>query len=61
MDDLGRVEVLDAAQKLVKEDLDVVGRQVLRRHDDLVQVGLHQFSNQVDFLEEVYVWRLKSK
>ena len=32
---------------LVEEDFDVVGRQVLRRHDDFVEITLHQLRQDV--------------
>lgn len=59
MDDLGRVQVLNAPQNLVEEYFNVVLGQVLRRDDDLVQVGLHELSDHVDFLKEVDVRRLQ--
>ena len=58
VDDLGRMQVLDAPQNLVEEYFDVVLRQVLRGYDDLVQVGLHELRDHVYFLKEVNVWRL---
>ena len=59
MYDLACVQVLHSPEDLVEEDLDVVGRQVLGGDDDLVQVGLHQLGDEVDFLEKVDVRRLK--
>ena len=53
------MKVSDSAKDLVQEDLDVVGGEVLRRHDDLVQVRLHQLRDHVDLLEEVQMRRLK--
>ena len=35
------------SEYLVEEDFDVVGGERLRRHDDLVQVALHQLSHYV--------------
>ena len=61
MDDLGGVEVLDSAEYLVEEHLDVVCGEVLGRDDDFVQIALHQLSDEVDFLEKVDVWGLKEK
>ena len=61
MYDLAGVEVLDPSEYLVEEDLDVVGREVLGRDDDFVQVRLHQLRDEVDFLEKVDVRRLKGK
>ena len=61
MYDLAGVEVLDPSEYLVEEDLDVVGREVLGRDDDFVQVRLHQLRDEVDFLEKVDVRRLKRK
>lgn len=43
MQDACRVQILEAAQDLVQKHLDVVGGEMLRRHDDLVQIGLQQF------------------
>ena len=59
MYDLAGVQVLDPPEYLVEEDLDVVCGEVLRRDDDLMQVGLHQLCDEVDFLEKVDVRRLK--
>jgi len=42
MQDAGRMQILEAAQDLVEEHLDVVGGQVLRRYDYLVQIRLQQ-------------------
>ena len=53
------MKVSDSAKDLVQEDLDVVGGEVLRRHDDLVQVRLHQLRDHVDLLEEVQMRRLE--
>jgi hypothetical protein len=53
------MKILDSAKKLIQEDLDVIGGEMLRRNDDLVQVRLHQFRDHVNLLEEVHVWRLK--
>ena len=57
--DLGGVEVLDPAQQLVEEHLDVVGREVLRRDDDLVQVRLHQLRDHVDLGKVLQLRRLQ--
>ena len=59
MDDLCRVQVLDTSQDLVEKYFNVVLGQVLRRYYDLVQIRLHEFSDHVDLLKEVYVGRLK--
>ena len=61
MYDLAGVEVLDPSEYLVEEDLDVVGREVLGRDDDFVQVRLHQLRDEVDFLEKVDVRGVKKK
>ena len=61
MDDSAAVKVLDASEDLVEEDLDVVGREMLRGDDDLVEITLHEFCYEVDFLEKVNVRRLKVK
>ena len=39
----------------------MVSGEVLRRHDDLVKVGLHQLGYEVDLLEKVNVRGLKQK
>lgn len=36
------MQVLETAKDLVQKHFDVIGRQVLRRHDDLVEVRLQQ-------------------
>ena len=59
MDYPAAVEVLDSPEYLVEENLDVVGREMLRGDDDLVEITLHEFSYEVDFLEKVNVRRLK--
>ena len=59
MDDSATVKVLDTPEDLVEEHLDVVRRQVLGRHDDLVEVTLHQLGYEVDFLKKVNVGGLK--
>ena len=61
MDDSAAVKVLDASEDLVEEDLDVVGREMLRGDDDLVEITLHEFGDEVDFLEKVNVRGLKRK
>ena len=53
------MKVLDSSEDLVEEDLDVVGREMLRGDDDLVEITLHEFGDEVDFLEKVNVRRLK--
>ena len=45
------VQVLEAAQDLVNEELDVLVREGLVGLDDLTQVRLHQFGNNVDLVE----------
>lgn len=59
MDYPAAVKVLDSSEDLVEEDLDVVGREMLRGDDDLVEITLHEFGDEVDFLEKVNVRRLK--
>ena len=61
MDDPWAVEVLDTPQDLVEEHLYVVCGEVLGRHDDLVQIALHQLRDEVDFLKKVDVRGLKIK
>ena len=53
------MKVLDSSEDLVEEDLDVVGREMLRGDYDLVEITLHEFGDEVDFLEKVNVRRLK--
>ena len=53
------MQVLHSPEDLVEEDLDVVGREMLWGHDDLVEITLHEFGYEVDFLEKVNVRRLK--
>ena len=53
------MEVLDTPQDLVEEHLYVVCGEVLGRHDDLMQIALHQLRDEVDFLKKVDVGRLK--
>ena len=55
------MEVLDTPQDLVEEHLYVVCGEVLGRHDDLVQIALHQLRDEVDFLKKVDVRGLKIK
>jgi hypothetical protein len=43
MEDASRVQILQTAQDLIQKHFDVIGRQVLWRHDDLVQIRLEQF------------------
>lgn len=50
MNDSRTVYVLQAAQDLVDEELDMLVRQALGA-DDVVQVGAHQVRHQVDLLE----------
>jgi hypothetical protein len=57
--DFGRVEILDAAKYLVEEHLDVIGGEVLRGYDDLVQVGLHQLGDHIDLGKILQLGRLK--
>ena len=59
MDYPATVQVLHSPEDLVEEDLDVVGREMLGGDDDLVEITLHEFSYEVDFLEKVNVRRLK--
>ena len=46
MDDAGRVDVLETAQDLIHEELNVLVRQRLRLQD-VVQVGAHQVGHKV--------------
>lgn len=56
----GRVNVLETAQDLVQEELDVIVRQRLRRLDDLREVRLHQLGHYIYFIEAGSVLRLKN-
>ena len=54
MYDLAGVQVLDPPEYLVEEDLDVVCGEVLRRDDDLMQVGLHQLCDAYSLAKREY-------
>ena len=58
VDDVGRVDVQTAAQKLVHEVLDVVIRQILPRIDHSVHIRLHQVRYNVDVFVPSWRWRL---
>ena len=47
MEDVGGVHVLETAEDLVDEVLAVVVGEGLRGGDDLVQVGVHQFGDDI--------------
>ncbi len=51
MDDVKGVDVLDAAKELVDEVLEVIQRQCLRALNDLMQIRVHQFGDDVDIFE----------
>lgn len=51
MNDVGAVNVLEAAQCLVQEVLEVIVAQRLIGADDLAQVGVHQIGDDVHVLE----------
>jgi hypothetical protein len=50
VDDAGRVNVLEPAQQLVREEYHIVERQGFALHE-LVQVDAHEFGDHVDFGE----------
>lgn len=50
VDDAGGVDVLEAAQHLVDQELHVIVGKALRSND-VVQVGSHEMSHEVDLLE----------
>ena len=41
------MQIFESAENLIDKDFDVVASQLLRGDDDLVQVGLHQFGEDV--------------
>lgn len=45
MDDVRAVDVLEADEHLIQEELDVLVRQILRRPDHLVQVCVHELEH----------------
>mmetsp|Transcript_15636 Transcript_15636/g.45182 ORF Transcript_15636/g.45182 Transcript_15636/m.45182 type:complete len:232 (+) Transcript_15636:983-1678(+) len=51
MDAMGRVDVLDTDQHLIQEGLNVLGRQILRGHDQFVQVGIDVVKHHVQVPE----------
>ena len=57
MEDMRRVEVLEAAQELVHEVLDVLVRQPLIRRDDALEVALVQLRHEVQRVEILRVPR----
>ena len=61
MDNLGRVQVLDAAEDLIQKHLDMILGQMLRRYNDFVQIRLHELSDHINLLKEVDVRGLKKK
>lgn len=48
MDDVSRVHVEQSTEHLVDEVLDVVFGEILLAIDDAMQVGLHEFGDDVD-------------
>jgi hypothetical protein len=52
-------EIHERLFDVISTHLDVIRCKVLRRDDNFVQVGLHEFCDQVNLLEKVNVWRLK--
>ena len=61
MDNLGRVQVLDAAEDLIQKHLDMILGQMLRRYNDFVQIRLHELSDHINLLKEVDVRGLKKR
>ena len=55
-----RVNILETAQDLIKEELDVIVRQRLVRLDDLREVRLHELGHHVNFVEAGSVLRLEN-
>lgn len=51
VDDVGGVDVLDPAEKLVEKELHVLLREPLARVDDAVQVRVHQLRHDVHVRE----------
>ena len=54
MDDLGRVDVLESSQELVEEKLVVLFGERLLTFDDLGEVSVHHFRNDVSKLSWNY-------
>ena len=50
------MHVLEAAQYLVHEELNVVVRQRLLRLDDFAQIGLHEVKHDIDFAEALSIF-----
>ena len=48
-------------KSVTHSDLYVISWEVLRWHDYLVQITLHQLCYEVDLLEKINVWGLKTK
>ena len=61
MDNLGRVQVLDAAEDLIQKHLDMILGQMLRRYNDFVQIRLHELSDHINLLKEVDVRGLNDR
>lgn len=57
MENIGGVDVLQAAEELVEEELVVLGREVIVGLDDLVEVGLHELEDDVNVAELAARWR----
>ena len=58
MDDIGRMDVQAASEKLVHEILTMVVFEVLSWVNDSVHVSLHQISDDVNIVEASWLWRL---
>lgn len=56
MDNVGRVQVVASAQKLVHEVLHVLVGELLSRVDDSVHVSLHQLSDDVNIFIASLCW-----
>lgn len=59
MVDARGVNVLEASQNLVEEELNVVVGEGLIRLNDLRQVGLHQLRNYINFIKAFSVLRFQ--
>lgn len=59
MNDSRGVNVLQTAQDLVKEEFNVILRQILLRLDYGCKICLHQLSDNVDLVEALLVHRFQ--
>ena len=60
MNDTSRVQLFDATQDLVQEELDMVLCEHLWTRDDFVKIALHELGEYVDLVKEINNGRLKN-